>query len=396
MAAVVALAVSMFLYVSNEIAPLGLISVIASDLGEAESTVGLLIAAGAASVIVLSVPLALVAKRIPYRWSITAAGALLVCAMAIHAASSTFEMLVVGRLLGAAAHALFWAVVTPAAAGMFPVHVRGRMVSRTMIGASAAGVAGLPGLTWVAQASSWQTSYLLLAALAVVATAAVAVLLPTFRGDEGSTARGELPSWPAFVRVLLIAALSVGSLATIWTYITPYLLQVPGFAPATVPLLMAFGGAVGVLAMALVGRFLDRWPVRSVAAGLAMLLAVYLLLGFAGSVPAVAAAMVLLQGFSWSIAVAAMLNWAMRHAPGRTDIAVATYNSSFNAGNAAGPFIGSAILAGAGASALPWAAAGLITLALAVLASARPWGLLERMRLARRQTQAYVGSHRRD
>lgn len=379
-AAIIALAASMFLYVSNEIAPLGLISVIAADLGETESTVGLLIAAGAASVIVLSVPLALLAKRVPYRWTLTAAGVLFAGALVMHAASTSFEMLVAGRLLGAAAHALFWAVVTPAAAGMFPVQVRGRMVSRTMIGASAAGVAGLPGLTWIAQTTSWQTSYLLLAALTVLATAAVAVLLPTFRGDEGSTARGELPSWPAFIRVLCVAALSVGSLATVWTYITPYLLQVPGFAPATVPLLLAAGGGVGVVAMALVGRFLDRWPVRSVAVALAMLLVVYLVLGLAGSVPAVSVAMVLLQGFSWSVAVAAMLNWGMRHAPGRTDIAVAAYNSSFNAGNALGPFIGAALLAGAGAAVLPWASAGLVTVALAVVASSRPWHLLERMR----------------
>lgn len=139
-AAIIALAASMFLYVSNEIAPLGLISVIAADLGETESTVGLLIAAGAASVIVLSVPLALLAKRIPYRWTLTATGVLFTGALVMHAASTTFEMLVVGRLIGAAAHALFWAVATPAAAGMFPVEVRGRMVSRTMIGASAAGV----------------------------------------------------------------------------------------------------------------------------------------------------------------------------------------------------------------------------------------------------------------
>ncbi|MDN4473493.1 MFS transporter [Demequina zhanjiangensis] len=389
-AALAALAVSMFLYVSNEIAPLGLNAVVAESLGESEATVGLLISVGAFVVILTSVPLALAASRVPYRWTLTGAGTLFTVAMALSATADTFGELVVGRVLGAAAHAMFWAVVTPAAAGMFPVRVRGRMVARVMIGSSVAGVAGLPALTWLAQAAGWRTSYMAMTAVSAVVAIAIAVLLPTFKGSEGSTARGELPSWPAFVRVLAIAALTVGSLAVLWTYITPYLLQVPRFSATAIPLLLAIGGALGVVAMVAIGRFLDRFPVRSLVVGLTMLLAVYLGLGQAGSVPAIAAAMVMLQGFCWSIIVAAMMNWAMRHAPGRTDVAVAAYNSAYNAGNAGGPIIGATLLGSASAGVLPWASAALVAGALLVVLTSRPWHLLERMRARRRPRETTV------
>ncbi len=383
-AALGALAVAMFLYVSNEISPLGLNAMIAEDLQESEATVGLLISVGAIVVILTSIPLALAATRVPFRWTLTGAGALFTVGMAVSAASDSFGELVVGRVLGAAAHAMFWAVVTPAAAGMFPVQVRGRMVARVMVGSSVAGVAGLPALTWLAQAAGWRASYVAMTAVSAAVAVAIAVLLPTFKGSEGSTARGELPSWPAFVRVLAIAALTVGSLAVLWTYITPYLLDVPGFSAAAIPLLMAAGGALSVVAMVVIGRFLDRFPVRSLVVGLGMLLVVYLGLGQAWSVPAVAAALVLLQGFCWSIIVAAMMNWAMRHAPGRTDVAVAAYNSAYNAGNAVGPIIGATLLGSASAGVLPWASAVLVGGALLVVLSSRPWHLLERMRARRR------------
>ncbi|WNM23491.1 MFS transporter [Demequina capsici] len=382
-AALAALAVAMFLYVSNEIAPLGLNAVIAADLSVSEARVGLLISVGAVVVILASVPLALAAGRLPYRWTLVGAGTLFTAAMAVSAASGTFGELVLGRVLGATAHAMFWAVVTPAAAGMFPVAVRGRMVAKVMIGSSVAGVAGLPGTTWLAQVAGWRTPYTVMACLAVAVTVSIALLLPTFRGSEGSSARGELPSWPAFARVLAIAALTVGSLAVLWTYITPYLLEVPGFSAGVIPLLMLGGGALGVAAMATVGRFLDRYPVRSLLVGLAMLTAVYLGLGVGGGLQAVAVAMVLLQGFCWSVIVAAMMNWAMRHAPGRTDVAVAAYNSAYNVGNAAGPLLGATLLGSMSAAVLPWAAALLVAGAIVVVASSRPWNLLARMRAAR-------------
>jgi len=93
--------------------------------------------------------------------------------------------------------------------------------------------------------------------------------------------------------------------------------------------------------------------VRSVALGMALLGTVWALMALLGSVPAVLVACVILQGFAWSVLVASMVNWAIRHAPGSTDMANGTYATVFGAGNATGSLAGAALLAAAGAAWLP-------------------------------------------
>ncbi|MDX5318185.1 MAG: hypothetical protein LPK38_02310, partial [Actinomycetes bacterium] len=94
-------------------------------------------------------------------------------------------------------------------------------------------------------------------------------------------------------------------------------------------------------------------------------------------------AMLVLQGFCWSIVVASHLNWGMRHAPGRTDVLMALYQSLYNVGNMVGPIAGGWILAAYGPEWLPAASVVLAGAALVVVLTGRPWGLLGRMRAAR-------------
>ena len=77
-------------------------------------------------------------------------------------------------------------------------------------------------------------------------------------------------------------------------------------------------------------------------------------------------ACVVLQGVAWSILVAAMVNWAIRHAPGSTDTANGTYATVFSAGNATGSLAGSALFAVVGAAWLPVASL-VVALGAAVL-----------------------------
>jgi predicted MFS family arabinose efflux permease len=384
LAALTVLAFAAFAFVTAEVLPLGLMGPMAEGLGVAESTVGLLITIQALTIVVGSVPLAAAAKRLTPRTALLIALGVFLAGLLIAATAGTFAQLALGRGISAIAHALFWAVVTPAAAGMFPPQVRGRMVSRLLLGGSGAGVIGLPASTWLAQQASWSTPYWVIAGSAAVLLVALAVLMPGFRAEEGTAARGELPSRAMFARVLIAIALAVGSMAVTWTYITPFLERVAGFSTASVPALLALGGVVGTLTTAFVGRYLDRWPVRSAVVGLALLVTMFAGLAVAGSSVPVTLAMLVLQGFSWSIVVASHLNWGMRHAPGRTDVLMALYQSLYNVGNMLGPLAGGAILARHGAAWLPAASVALSGAAFVVVLTVKPWGLLGRMRAARR------------
>ncbi len=368
MAALIVLSTTAFLFVTNEIAPLGLITLIAEDLGRTEQEIGLLTTAFALVVVMASVPLARITKRLPRRNVLAGAVAVWTIGVLVIANSEGLAQLLAGRAITALAHAMFWAVVTPAVAGMFMPNVRGRSVTRLMLGASGAGVVGLPFTVWLAQTTAWRTPFWLLAVGGIVLTVSIVIVMPNFTSEQGTAARGELPSMRKYLKILTVVLLTMTGMATTFTYITPFIINVGGFHKGTVPLLLAIGGVVGAFSMWLVGRFLDRYPVRSVAVGSGLLVVMWGGLAAFGTVKAVVILMLMLQGFAFSILVAALVNWAMRHAPGATDAAVATYASVFNSGNVVGSLLGGAILATWGPSWLP-----LVSMVLTAAAAFLVW-----------------------
>lgn len=73
--------------------------------------------------------------------------------------------MLVARLLTALAQALFWAVMGPAAVGLFAPEVRGRVVGALSIAGSLALVLGVPAGTWLGRQSDWHVPVAMPAAL---------------------------------------------------------------------------------------------------------------------------------------------------------------------------------------------------------------------------------------
>ena len=363
----IVLAFAAFVFSTNETSVVGVISVVAKDMNRSEAAIGLMTTVWGAGQHARVHPRGAAccdacrgARSSPARRLVLAVGIVMV------ATAQNFGWLLAGRGVSALAHAAFWAIVTPTVAGMFSSRERGKSVSRLLIGASAAGIVGLPLVTVLAQNAGWRTPYWVLAGLAAAIAVAIFFVMPSFRAEQGTAARGLVPSWPIFARILVVCGLTVSSIAVTWTFITPFATEVAGFSHSAVPTLLFVGGVSGVVAMYLVGRFLDRYPVRSVALGLALLVSVWGVMALFGSSKPVLVACVVLQGVAWSVLVASMVNWAIRHAPGSTDTANGTYATVFSAGNASGSLIGAALLAVVGAAWLPVASL-VVTLAAAVL-----------------------------
>ena len=357
------LAFAAFVFSCNEGSVMGLISVIAEDMNRSEAAVGLMTTVFALVNMAASIPLALALKRLPRRVVLSGTAAVLAVGLLLVATAPSFGWLLAGRGVTAFGHAAFWAIVTPTVAGLFSSGERGKSVSRLLIGGSAAGIVGIPLITWVGTHAGWRLPYAVLTGVAVVLALAIFLVMPSFRAEHGTAARGLYPSWRIFVRVLAVCGLCVMSTALTWTFITPFATEVAGMSHAAVPTLLLLGGVAGSVAMVLVGRYLDRFPVLSVAIGLAILGSVWALMAVLGSLPAVLVACVVAQGFGWSVLVAAMVNWAIRHAPGSTDTANGTYATVFGAGNAAGSVLGAGLLAAVGAAWLPVASLVLVGVA---------------------------------
>ncbi|MEJ3744404.1 MFS transporter [Actinomycetes bacterium KLBMP 9797] len=365
--ALVALSIATFCYVTAEVLPAGMLTILAADLGRSRSEIGLLVTGYALVVLLASVPLARLTRRVPRRLLLTGTLGVFVLATLLSALADNFRVLLAARLLTAVTHAVFWAVVAPAATGLFPAEIRGRMVSRLAIGTALAPVIGVPLGTWLAQETSWRVTFVALSGVGLVTCAAIAVLLPTAAPRFEGAAWGTAPDRRRFALLLLVIGLTVTGAVVTNTYVTPFLTDVSGFPPASLGLLLSISGSGGVLGTLLVGRFLDRYPWASLFVLTGLLAGVLLGLSGVGPAPAPTVALLVLFSMAFGGLAAAIQHRALQVAPGGTDVASAATSSVFNLSIAAGSALGAVLITTVGLRATPLFGGVLAAAALGVL-----------------------------
>ncbi|WP_232234018.1 MFS transporter [Micromonospora chokoriensis] len=362
----VTLSLAAFAFITTELLPVGLLTHIAPDLDRSRSQVGLLVSGYAIVVVLASVPLARLTQRIPRRHLLGVTMFLFAAANAAAALASTYAVLAGARLVTALAQALFWSIATATVIGPFPVAVRGRAVALFATGATLSPVLGVPLGTWLGQQAGWRVAFAVLAGVGLVIAAAVVILLPSYPPAAGGAARGTAPDARGFTVLLIATALGIGGFMTLQTYVTPFLLDVSGFADAVLAPLLFVSGAAGVVGTLAAARTLDARPIASLLTplgiGTASLLGLYALGALRPGVVA------LLAGFGLAYAAfgSAVQNRTLHLAPGSTDIASAGVSTAFNAGIAGGSLLGGALLPTSGARPLALTG-GLLTLAALTL-----------------------------
>jgi predicted MFS family arabinose efflux permease len=367
--ALIALAVAAFCYVTTELLPVGLLTLIAPDLHRSTSQIGLLVTAYAAVVLVASLPLTRFTRRVPRRLLLTITLGLFVVTTAFSAVATSYAELLVARLLTGATQAMFWSVVFSTATGLFPPQVRGRMVARLSIGAALATVLGVPFSTWLGQQAGWRAAFIVMSGVSLITCIAVAILVPTIAPEQGGAARGTAPDTRRYGLLLVATVLGITGAMGSFTYITPYLLKVSGFAPAALSLLLLAQGASGVFGLLVIGRFLDRHPHGALVTLLAMLATGLLGLYAFGPVKALVVVLLGLAGLSFSGLATAIQHRSMQVAPGSTDVASAGTSSAFNLGIAAGSLLGAILIPDAGVRIVPLVGGLLVVAALLVMLS---------------------------
>ncbi len=386
-ATLAALMVMAFLLVTNEIAPMGLISVMADDLGVSEARIGWLTTAFTLANMMATLPLTFLTTKWGRRNAIAFASLVWTVGVLVVALSGTFEWLLVGRAITGSAHALWWAVAGPAIAGIFSPKVRGKKMTQLQIGSGFAGVAGLPVLVVAVQYVDWHVPFWLLAAAGLGATVAAFALMPNYRTSEGSAPTGDLPSWANWARVLSVLVLVAGSMGLTWTYIRPFFTEVAGFSESALPWLFLFGGSVGTATSFVMSLVVDRWPVKSVAVSTALLLAAWLVMGTIGSSQIAMILVILLQSLGWAGLVGSLVAWSMRHTPLASDIGIGVHGMGFNGGYAAASFAGAWLFTTIGIGNLPWVSAGMTALAAVLVLTVAPRDV-RRLRARRRRVLA--------
>ncbi|CAN3130258.1 MFS transporter [Mycobacterium sp. smrl_JER01] len=364
-----ALAAASCLAVTTEMLPVGLLPQIARAFTVSESATGLLVGLYAVMVAALAVPLTAATARFARKPLLVVTVGGYVVSNALVAVAPTFAIVAVGRTVGGLTHALFFSL----AIGYAPRLVSGAQVGRALAlagsGASVGLVLGVPLLTSLGTAAGWRTSFVALTVLSAVTVTLMARVLPPVGHEPGEHPR------PTGGRRRLFAVASSNTLVflghfTVYTFISVVLLT-GGVPAAFVGPVLLMCGACGLIGLWYAGRGLDRNPRRTTAVLL-------------GSATVAVAALTVTSSLLWAL-LATIAVWctafggipsiyqacAVRTGAVSPERAGAWVNATANAGIAGGSAIGAGLLGTAGLQSLPWAAALLFGLGLAVAVLAR-------------------------
>ncbi|GIE36702.1 MFS transporter [Actinoplanes italicus] len=365
--ALIGLAGGTFLYGTAEGLPVGLLLPMAADLDVSPSRVGMLVTVYGAVVMITSVPLTVLSRRVSRRWLLSGLLAGFIVSNAAMVLATSFAQAVMARVATGLTHALFWAVVVPAAAELFRPGLRGRVVAAVFAGGNVALLVGVPAGTWLGEKAGWQASFLAVAGLGAVVLAMVATLLPSARPGEGHATYGAAPDARRFWLLVVIAILTTAGAIAAYTYVALYVTEVTGLAAASVGAILLARGIASVLAMLAIGAFVDRNPWRALTATVALQTVALLVLYMFGRQPVAAVGMIALSGMAFAAFTAVLGGLVLQVAPGRSDVAAATLSAAVNVGITVGAFAGGLTVSGFGVAStlLIGAALGGIALALA-------------------------------
>lgn len=356
----------------TEFAPMGLLPVIAADLGVSIPAAGLLISAYAMGVLIGAPLMTLTSGRMRRRTLLIGLMAIFTAGNLMSALSTSYEMLMAARVLTSLNHGAFFGVGSVVAASLVPANQRAGAVAAMFMGLTIANVVGVPLATWAGDLVGWRAAFWGIAGLGVVAMASLRLTLPNVAAGTGGNMVAELKvlGRGPVLFALALTALSSTAMFTVFSYITPILLEETGASIAFVTAMLVTYGLGLTVGNWLGGRFADRSVDRTLIVTLASLSV--LLAGFALAMPFAVPSAVLI--FLWGVASFALVPplqmRVMAAASDAPNLASAVNIGAFNLGNAIGAATGGAVIAGGlgyPAVALAGALASASALVLALL-----------------------------
>jgi DHA1 family inner membrane transport protein len=346
----------------TEFVIMGLLLEVSADLGVSISASGLLISGYALGVVVGAPLMTVMTGRWPRKTVLLALMVIFILGNAACALAPSYIALMVARVLTAFAHGTFFGVGSVVATGLVAQDKRASAIAIMFTGLTVATVLGVPFGTWLGQTFGWRATFWAVTVAGVIALAVIAVFVPRDKAaPEASDWRSGLRALarpPVFLG-LLTTVLGFGGMFAVFTYIAPILTQITGFADAAVsPILLVFGA--GLVAGNLIGGRLADWRlVRSLLGSLVVLALVLAAMTFAIHDKIAAVISVGLLGAAAFATVPPLQMWVLEKAAGAGQSLASSFNiGAFNLGNAAGAWLGGAVIDnGPGLAAVTWVAA---------------------------------------
>ncbi|TXS14056.1 MFS transporter [Streptomyces sp. adm13(2018)] len=376
--ALLALAVSAFGIGTTEFVMMGLLPQVADDLGTSVPTAGYLVSAYAIGVVVGAPLLTALGSRVPRKRMLLLLMALFTVGNLASALAPGFGWLIAGRVLAGLPHGAFFGLGAVVAARLVREGRQARAVATMFLGLTVANILGVPAATLLGQHLGWRATFLVVAAVGLLAIAALARLVPHVPVDERQSLGREVRALgrPQVLLGLLTAVFGFAGVFAVYSYLASMTTEVMGFGDSTVTIVLALFG-LGMTGGALAaGPLTDRALRPTLYGSLAALVLALVAFRFTIHVPWLALVTVVVLGAVGFMTTTPLQMLVMNKAKDAPTLASASNHSAFNLANAGGAWVGgAAVAAGWGWTSPALVGAGLTLVGLVIAAVA---GLLDR------------------
>ena len=362
-----ALAIGAFGIGVTEFSPMGMLPVIADDLGVSIPTAGILISAYAFGVLVGAPVMTLLFANMPRRRLLVLSMGIFTLGNLMSALADSYSALMISRIITSFNHGVFFGVGAVVATQLVPPNQRAGAVAAMFSGLTIATVGGVPLASFVGTTLGWRNAFLGIAGIGLVAMIALRISLPPLVNQEKANIRNELAvlSKGSVLAALLLTVAGASSMFTGFTYIVPILQQETHASTTFVTAMLVLYGVGLAVGNVLGGRYADRTLYGTLIVSLIAVILLLVIFTVTMSSSIVVVPLIFLWGIASFAVVPPLQSLVVQEASEAPNLASAMNIGAFNLGNAVGAALGGGVIsAGLGLPAVALAGAGTALLGL--------------------------------
>lgn len=370
--ALFALTLSAFAIGTTEFVIVGLVPTIAQDLGVTLPSAGLLVSLYALGVAVGAPVLTALTGRWNRKWVLLSLMSLFIIGNVLAWMAPNYASLMTARILTGLAHGVFFSIGSTIATSLVSKDKEASAIAIMFTGLTVALVTGVPLGTFIGQTFGWRATFLTVAVLGAIALVGSAFLVPkNLKQSAPATLRQqiEVNTHPRLLLVYAMTAVGYGGTFTAFTYLTPILEDVTGFASGVVSILLLVYGVSVATGNIWGGKLADRLgPTSALYIIFGGLAAILFALTFSAYNPVAAVTTLLVWGaFAFGNVPGLqvyVVQLAERYTPHSVDVASGLNIAAFNIGIAGGAWLGGHVVEGMGLMNTPWIGGVIVLSAL--------------------------------
>lgn len=369
---VAAITASLFVFLTTELMPVGLLTPLSESLDISVGVAGLMVTLYGVSAGLAVTFIVAWTRRVNRRVLLSTLLVVLALGNLITAVAPNYPAVLATRLIMGFASGVFWAIGVSMAMRLVPERHASRAAAVVMSGISIATVVGVPLGTILEDLTSWRTTFLIWAGLSLLVLLAVAAVLPSLPSANAVSVREVfgLPRHNARLRLVLTAVvLFVLGHFGAYTFVRPFLEDTASASAVFITVVLMLFGLGGAVGNFIAGYTVNKSLRGSFIVGSVGLVTSLLLLLAIGGGKAGAVIALILWGVSFGVVQLSQVNMTLAAAPETFEAAMSLNTMAYNTSIALGALFGGLFADHLGVTNIAWFGVILTAAALLLIAT---------------------------